>query len=96
MLFFFHSRSLKFTYDSTVTVHGIDLYRFTIPIEVLRSGDINPDNKGFCVTGPSKECLPSGLLDVNLCKGGARGNCFVIIYTKLASVYKMELHDYQV
>ena len=66
-------RSLKITYESTVTVHGIDLYRFTPPKDVFKNGDINPDNKGFCVTGPKKVCLPSGLLDVNLCKGGAKG-----------------------
>ncbi|XP_028403821.1 lysosome membrane protein 2-like [Dendronephthya gigantea] len=64
-------RSLKLTYDSTVTVHGIDLYRFTPPKDVLESGNVNPENKGFCVTGSSKKCLPSGLLDVQSCKGGA-------------------------
>ncbi|CAB4035443.1 lysosome membrane 2-like, partial [Paramuricea clavata] len=70
-------RSLKVTYDSTVTVHGIDLYRFTPPKEVFDNGNINPENKGFCVTGPNKVCLPSGLLDVNPCKGGARAPPFV-------------------
>jgi hypothetical protein len=75
---FFYFRSLKVTYDSTVTAHGIDLYRFTLPKEALENGDINPDNKGFCVTGATNKCLPSGLLDVNSCKGGHKGILYLL------------------
>lgn len=65
-------RSVKVTYDSTVDFKGIDLYRFTLPKEAFESGDINANNKGFCVTGLQKKCLPSGLQDINPCKGGLR------------------------
>lgn len=80
VLFFYclFSRSLKITYDSTVTVHGIDLYRFTPPKNVFENGEVNPDNKGFCVTDPQNLCLPSGLLDVNSCKGGLLKGMFLL------------------
>ena len=65
------SRSVKLTYDSTVKLYDIELYRYTLQKEDFESGDVNPDNKGFCVTGPKKKCLPSGLLDLSVCLKGA-------------------------
>lgn len=67
----FCSRSVKLTYDSTVKLYDIELYRYTLQKEDFESGDDNPDNKGFCVTGLKKKCLPSGLLDISVCLKGA-------------------------
>lgn len=58
-------RSISFSYESSVEVKKIKLYRFTVPPEVFKSGDIYPSNKGFCV---EPGCLPSGLLNVSLCR----------------------------
>lgn len=56
-------RSLNVKYLDELTVHGIDGYRFNPPKYLFESGDINPDNKGFC----NPNCLTSGLLSVNAC-----------------------------
>lgn len=53
------------TYEKTVTVKNIKLYRFIAPDNGYLSGDIYPPNKGFCVP---PRCLPTGLLNVSLCK----------------------------
>ena len=58
-------RSFYTAYDSTITVRDIELYRFTAPKEVYLSGDIYPENKGFCVP---PRCLPSGLLNISRCQ----------------------------
>ncbi|KAK2563474.1 Lysosome membrane protein 2 [Acropora cervicornis] len=58
-------RSISFTHESRLEVKKIKLYRFTVPPEVFKSGDIYPSNKGFCV---EPGCLPSGLLNVSLCR----------------------------
>ena len=59
------SRSVHFTYEKEVTLKDIKLYRVTIPDEVLKSGDVYPPNRGFCV---SPGCLPTGLLNISLCQ----------------------------
>ena len=56
-------RSLNVKFLNEVTKHGIDGYRFNVPKNLFESGDINPNNKGFC----NPNCLPSGLLNVNAC-----------------------------
>ncbi|KAM7439967.1 the CD36 [Porites harrisoni] len=59
-------RSVYFTYESTVKVKGIKLYRFIAPKELYLSGDVYEANKGFCV--PSNRCLPTGLLNISRCQ----------------------------
>ena len=66
-------RSLRISYDSSTSVRDIDLYRYIVRKEELLNGNVNPNNKGFCVTGPTKACLPTGLLDVMNCRGGSTG-----------------------
>ncbi|XP_028415192.1 lysosome membrane protein 2-like [Dendronephthya gigantea] len=56
-------RSLNVEYLDEVTIEGIDGYRFHPPKYLFQSGNINPDNKGFCVPN----CLPSGLLSISSC-----------------------------
>jgi len=58
-------RSGYITYESTVTIKDIDLYRFIIPNELYLSGDVHEPNKGFCV---SPGCLPTGLLNISVCQ----------------------------
>ena len=58
-------RSIFLTYERTVTVKNIKLYRFITPDKNYLSGDVYPPNKGFCVP---PRCLPTGLLNVSLCK----------------------------
>lgn len=66
VLFFCCDRSVYFTYESTVKVKGIKLYRFIAPKELYLSGDVYEANKGFCV--PSNSCLPTGLLNISRCQ----------------------------
>jgi hypothetical protein len=56
-------RSLNVRYLDEVTIQGIKGYRFNPPKYLFESGDINPDNKGFC----NPDCLPSGLMNLNVC-----------------------------
>ena len=58
-------RSMYLTYEKTVTVKNITLFRFIAPDKGYLSGDIYPPNKGFCVP---PGCLPTGLLNVSLCQ----------------------------
>lgn len=60
-------RSVTFVYDSITHVRGIRLLGFTLDPKLFESGDINGNNKGFCVTGKEKKCLPTGLLDISNC-----------------------------
>ena len=62
---FISRRSLYVTYDSTVTVKDIELYRFVAPDELYFSGKVYAPNKGFCV---ADRCLPTGLLDISRCQ----------------------------
>ena len=44
-------RSVQVTYYKDVTIQSIDAYQFHLPAYLFASGDINPDNKGFCNPG---------------------------------------------
>ncbi|KAJ8338941.1 hypothetical protein SKAU_G00357270 [Synaphobranchus kaupii] len=62
-------RSIYAQYEKDVSVRGIPAYRFVPPSEVFANFTVNPANAGFCV--PPGTCLPSGLLNVSVCKQGA-------------------------
>ncbi|CAL1540142.1 unnamed protein product [Lymnaea stagnalis] len=62
-------RSLGMTYTKGVSVKSIDLARFVAPDIMFGNVSTNPYNAGFCT--PSGNCLPSGLLNVSVCRTGA-------------------------
>lgn len=82
----FFTRSVKLTYDSTIKLYDIELYRYTILKNEIESGDVNSNNKGFCVTGPDKKCLPSGLQDISVCRGGLKGNLIFPVQYNLSFI----------
>lgn len=62
-------RSLGMTYTKGVNVKNIDLARFVAPDIMFGNVTTNPYNAGFCT--PAGNCLPSGLLNVSVCRTGA-------------------------
>lgn len=63
-------RSIYLSYTKDEKLRGIPVYRFNAPKEVFYDAKKNPANEGFCVP-TDKECLPSGLLNVESCRDGA-------------------------
>ena len=57
-------RSLYMTYDSKVTVAGIEALKFTLPATIFINGNAYPDNKAFC----PYECYVTGILDSSGCQ----------------------------
>lgn len=69
-LFIFSSdicRSLHTIYEKQYTLRNIALNRYIPPDDLFTTGDVNPENKGFC----TPKCLPSGLLNVSRCQQNA-------------------------
>ncbi|KAI8798272.1 lysosome membrane protein 2 [Biomphalaria glabrata] len=62
-------RSLGMDYTKDVTVKGIGMDRFVAPDIMFGNVTVNPYNAGFCT--PKDNCLPSGLLNVSVCRSGA-------------------------
>ncbi|XP_005096207.1 lysosome membrane protein 2 [Aplysia californica] len=62
-------RSLGMDFKKDVTNRGIDMDRFVAPEIMFGNVTVNPDNAGFCT--PPGNCLPSGLLNVSVCRTGA-------------------------
>ncbi|CAJ0919617.1 unnamed protein product [Ranitomeya imitator] len=62
-------RSIFAVYEASDSVKGISVFRFTPPAKVFANVTVNPDNAGYCV--PKGNCLPSGLLNVSVCKQDA-------------------------
>ncbi|KAE8630968.1 hypothetical protein XENTR_v10001036 [Xenopus tropicalis] len=62
-------RSIYAVYESSENIKDISVFRFSPPASVFANVSVNPQNKGFCV--PEGNCLPSGLLNVSICKEGA-------------------------
>ncbi|GAB1602937.1 scavenger receptor class B member 1-like [Argonauta hians] len=56
-------RSIYAIYDKEMSVSDIPVFRYSVPPNVFTTGDVNPDNKGFC----TPICLPTGLLNVSKC-----------------------------
>uniref|UniRef100_A0A0B7ADR5 Lysosome membrane protein 2 n=1 Tax=Arion vulgaris TaxID=1028688 RepID=A0A0B7ADR5_9EUPU len=59
-------RSLGLVYKNTVNIKGIDLDQFVAPDIMFANVTVNPYNAGFC--SPPGNCLPSGLLNVSVCR----------------------------
>ncbi|XP_059168458.1 lysosome membrane protein 2-like [Physella acuta] len=62
-------RSLGLDFTEPLTVKGIGLDRFVAPDIMFGNVTVNPYNAGFCT--PAGNCLPSGLLNVSVCRSGA-------------------------
>ncbi|KAG0723810.1 Lysosome membrane protein 2 [Chionoecetes opilio] len=62
------SVSLYLTYESDGYVHGIPVYRFVPPREVLEDPLVNHDNLCYCVPDTSY-CLGAGMLNLETCLG---------------------------
>ncbi|KAL3859117.1 hypothetical protein ACJMK2_009349 [Sinanodonta woodiana] len=52
--------------EDSLTPQGIDVWRFTAPLNYLQNASINPDNLGFCT--PQNNCLGQGLINVSNCQ----------------------------
>ncbi|XP_042237644.1 scavenger receptor class B member 1-like isoform X1 [Homarus americanus] len=71
MLYIFNGqlcRSLPLVYNSTVTNHGLEAYRFVHPDNIFNYGHANPENHCFCGKGG---CPSRGILDMKPCYFGA-------------------------
>ncbi|CAB1420942.1 unnamed protein product [Pleuronectes platessa] len=71
-LYFFSSdicRSVSASYEQSIDLKGIKLYRYTLLASTLASPTVNPDNKCFC-TNPTttRNCTLAGVLDIAPCK----------------------------
>ena len=63
----YNYRSFTLIYDSIVHYREIRLYRFALDPQQFITGDIDGNNKGFCVTGKQRKCLQSGVMDLSYC-----------------------------
>ncbi|XP_070538993.1 scavenger receptor class B member 1-like isoform X2 [Ptychodera flava] len=60
-------RSMPYEYEEDTTYEGVTLLHFPLTKYAYENGTDYPPNEGFC----KPECLPSGLLSVGACRGGA-------------------------
>ncbi|MEQ2220614.1 hypothetical protein ILYODFUR_007109 [Ilyodon furcidens] len=71
-VYFFSSdicRSVSANYEKTVTLKGIDVYRYSLPPSTFASPVDNPDNKCYCSDmTTSKNCTLAGVLDIRTCQ----------------------------
>lgn len=70
-LFFFSSdicRSVSASYEATLNLKGIEVYRYSLLPSTLASPVDNPDNKCFCRNPETtKNCTLAGVLDISSC-----------------------------
>ncbi|XP_030576320.1 platelet glycoprotein 4 [Archocentrus centrarchus] len=73
-LFFFSSdicRSVSASYEATLNLKGIEVYRYGLLPSTLASPVDNPDNKCFCRNHKTtKNCTLAGVLDISSCSDG--------------------------
>ncbi|XP_017266968.1 platelet glycoprotein 4 [Kryptolebias marmoratus] len=73
-LFFFSSdicRSVSASYEKTLDLKGIEVYRYSLLESTLASPTVNPDNKCFCTNmKTTKNCSLAGVLDISSCQDG--------------------------
>uniref|UniRef100_A0A3P9QGT4 Platelet glycoprotein 4 n=1 Tax=Poecilia reticulata TaxID=8081 RepID=A0A3P9QGT4_POERE len=59
------------SYERTMNLKGIDVYRFSLHALTLASPEVNPDNKCFCSNmKTTKNCTLAGVLDISACQQG--------------------------
>uniref|UniRef100_A0A669CPD1 Platelet glycoprotein 4 n=1 Tax=Oreochromis niloticus TaxID=8128 RepID=A0A669CPD1_ORENI len=73
-LYFFSSdicRSVSASYEATMNLKGIEVYRYSLLPSTLASPVDNPDNKCFCRNyETTKNCTLAGALDISSCSDG--------------------------
>uniref|UniRef100_A0A3B5ABM5 Platelet glycoprotein 4 n=1 Tax=Stegastes partitus TaxID=144197 RepID=A0A3B5ABM5_9TELE len=73
-IYFFSSdicRSVSASYEETVNLKGIDVYRYSLLPSTLASPVDNPDNHCFCRSQEvTKNCTVAGVLDLGSCQDG--------------------------
>ncbi|XP_061570733.1 platelet glycoprotein 4 [Cololabis saira] len=73
-LYFFSSdicRSVSASYEETVDLKGIQVYRYSLIPATLASPVENPDNRCFCKSmKTSKNCTLAGVLELSACQQG--------------------------
>ncbi|KAM9328407.1 platelet glycoprotein 4 [Pholidichthys leucotaenia] len=73
-LFFFSSdicRSVPASYEDTLNLRGIEVYRFALQANTLASPVDNPDNRCFCRSEKgTNNCTLAGVLDISSCQSG--------------------------
>ncbi|XP_029318016.1 platelet glycoprotein 4 [Cottoperca gobio] len=71
-LYFFSSdicRSVSASYEQSLNLKGIEVYRYTLQPNTMASPTVNPDNHCFCKDKEStKNCTLAGVLDISACK----------------------------
>ncbi|CAL8242156.1 unnamed protein product [Merluccius merluccius] len=75
-IYFFSSdicRSVSSTYNESIDLKGIKVYRYVLPPTTFASPTVNPDNHCFCIEKlVTKNCTLAGVLDVSRCREGVK------------------------
>ncbi|XP_075967940.1 platelet glycoprotein 4 [Anarhichas minor] len=73
-LYFFSSdicRSVSASFEGSMDLKGIEVYRFTLQPDTLASPTVNPENSCFCRNPKTtKNCTLAGVLDISSCQNG--------------------------
>ncbi|XP_036977126.1 platelet glycoprotein 4 [Acanthopagrus latus] len=71
-LYFFSSdicRSVSASYEESLDLKGIKVYRYTLQPNTLAAPNVNPDNRCYCRdTKVTKNCTMAGVLDISSCQ----------------------------
>ncbi|XP_030296000.1 platelet glycoprotein 4 [Sparus aurata] len=72
-LYFFSSdicRSVSASYEDSLDLKGIKVYRYTLQPNTLAAPNVNPDNQCYCRDPKvTKNCTMAGVLDISSCQG---------------------------
>lgn len=69
--YLFVFRSVSASYEATMNLKGIEVYRYSLLPTTLASPVDNPDNKCFCRNyETTKNCTLAGALDISSCSDG--------------------------
>lgn len=67
------SRSVSASFQQSMDLKGIEVYRFTLQPNTLAAPTDNPDNHCFCRDQKvTKNCSLAGALDISSCQSGTQ------------------------
>lgn len=70
MVFLFAFRSVSASYEDSLDLKGIKVYRYTLQPNTLAAPNVNPDNQCYCRDPKvTKNCTMAGVLDISSCQG---------------------------